>query len=211
MAEEKTFSAKQVATRIGTEAKVLRKFFRDPNSGFKAVGQGGRYDFDETDIPKIKAAFDTWNKGKVKRHRPTAAERALAEKTEAVPKKRRETSDEPPAPRRRKNEAAPSPLDEDDLSTRLRMSIGERARARGITTDRTGRWIEVPKPRPNKLMTLQTAKATLPGFSTEDERKAARVAESKRLFDEALAQAKAEDRDPTDEELDSLDELLEEL
>ena len=69
MAEEKTFSAKQVATRIGTDAKQLRKFFRDPKSGYDAVGQGGRYDFPEAELVKIKTAFDAWNATKVRRVR----------------------------------------------------------------------------------------------------------------------------------------------
>ena len=71
--EEKTFSAKQVATRIGTDAKQLRKFFRDPASGYDAVGQGGRYDFPESMLPEIKAKFDAWASTKVRRNRAKAA------------------------------------------------------------------------------------------------------------------------------------------
>lgn len=69
MGEERTFSAKQVATRIGTDAKQLRKFFRDPDSGYDAVGQGGRYDFPEADLEKIKTAFDAWSATKTRRNR----------------------------------------------------------------------------------------------------------------------------------------------
>lgn len=145
MAEEKTFSAKQVATRIGTEAKILRKFFRDPKSGYTPVGQGGRYDFPEAEITKIKAAFDVWNAGKNKRNRPTNAERALAEKAGLVPKKARGTSATPAAPRRKSNEPAPSPLDEDTLQDRLRMTIGERARRRGLVPNQQGRLVESPE------------------------------------------------------------------
>lgn len=61
-AEEKTFSAKQVATRIGTDAKSLRKFFRTHSSLVEAVGQGGRYDFAADDIPRIEEEFKAWKK-----------------------------------------------------------------------------------------------------------------------------------------------------
>ena len=59
-----TLTAKQVATRIGTDAKSLRKFFRSPASTVEAVGQGGRYEFDKADLPKIKAEFEAWNSKK---------------------------------------------------------------------------------------------------------------------------------------------------
>jgi hypothetical protein len=59
-----TYSAKQVATRIGTDAKTLRKFFRSPKSTFTAVGQGGRYEFPKSELPAIKEAFDAWKNGK---------------------------------------------------------------------------------------------------------------------------------------------------
>ena len=59
-----TLTAKQVATRIGTDAKSLRKFFRSSASTVEAVGQGGRYEFDKADLPKIKAEFEAWNSKK---------------------------------------------------------------------------------------------------------------------------------------------------
>lgn len=62
-----TLTAKQVATRIGTDAKTLRKFFRSPASTVEPVGQGGRYEFAKEDLEKIKAEFEKWNSGKTKR------------------------------------------------------------------------------------------------------------------------------------------------
>ncbi len=62
--ERETYTAKQVATRIGTDAKTLRKFFRSPASTTEAVGQGGRYEFDAADLPKIKEEFEKWNSTK---------------------------------------------------------------------------------------------------------------------------------------------------
>lgn len=162
MAEEKTFSAKQVATRIGTEAKILRKFFRDDNSGYKAVGQGGRYEFPESDLPAIKKAFDEWNKGKTRRNRPTNAERALAEKAGTVKKKPQDDEKAAPRPRRKRSIQAPNPLDEDDLMTRCRSSIGERAKAHGVTV-KQGQWAPI-----KKMLTLDEAKKIVPGLSPED-------------------------------------------
>lgn len=57
-----TYTAKQVAARCGTDAKTMRKFFRSAHSTVEPVGQGGRYEFDAKDMPKIKREFDTWSK-----------------------------------------------------------------------------------------------------------------------------------------------------
>lgn len=61
------YTAKQIATRIGTDPKTLRKFFRSPSSTIEPVGQGGRYVFDAADLPKIKAEFNQWNSTKAHR------------------------------------------------------------------------------------------------------------------------------------------------
>jgi len=60
--ERETYTAKQVAYRCGTDAKTMRKFFRSKASTVEPVGQGGRYEFQATDMPKIKAEFDAWRK-----------------------------------------------------------------------------------------------------------------------------------------------------
>lgn len=65
--ERETYTAKQVATRIGTDAKTLRKFFRSTASTVEPVGQGGRYEFDAADLPKIRDEFTKWNSGKTTR------------------------------------------------------------------------------------------------------------------------------------------------
>lgn len=64
MTEDSVYSAKQVATRIGTDAKTLRKFFRSSASPFDAVGQGGRYEFLASQLPDIQKAFTAWSNGK---------------------------------------------------------------------------------------------------------------------------------------------------
>ena len=65
--ERDEYTAKQVATRIGTDPKTLRKFFRSSASTVAPVGQGGRYVFDAADLPQIKAEFDKWNSTKTHR------------------------------------------------------------------------------------------------------------------------------------------------
>lgn len=62
-----TFSAKQVANRIGTDAKTLRKFLRSSASPYEAVGQGGRYEFPKDELAAIKRSFVKWQTTK----RPT--------------------------------------------------------------------------------------------------------------------------------------------
>lgn len=57
-----TYTAKQVASRCGTDAKTMRKFFRSAASTVEPVGQGGRYEFAAKDLPKIKKEFDAWKK-----------------------------------------------------------------------------------------------------------------------------------------------------
>jgi hypothetical protein len=66
---EKLLGAKEVATNIGTDAKTLRQFFRSGKSSFTAVGAGGRYEFSEADLPKIKAEFEGWKANKPGRGR----------------------------------------------------------------------------------------------------------------------------------------------
>lgn len=66
---EKLLGAKEVATAIGTDAKSLRQFFRSGKGSFDAVGAGGRYEFKESDVEKIKSEFDAWKAGKPGRGR----------------------------------------------------------------------------------------------------------------------------------------------
>lgn len=61
MAEtDETYSAKQIANRIGTDAKTFRKWLRSPHSPYKAVGQGQRYEFPKSDLRKISKEFHAW-------------------------------------------------------------------------------------------------------------------------------------------------------
>lgn len=178
MAGDDTLSAKQVARRIGTEAKILRKFFRDPKSGYDAVGQGGRYDFDPSDLPEIQKKFDAWNAGKARRNRPTNAEREASKKVEEATPASQKAKKAVPRPRRAPKTPASSAMDQDDLMTRCRSSIGERAKKHGLTTDQRGQW----KP----LMTVAEARDRIPGFAKSSDEAAKRKAEANKAWQDAL-------------------------
>src|SRR5690349_21632509 len=83
--DRETYTAKQVAMRCGTDAKTMRKFFRSSFSSSEAVGQGGRYEFDAADMPKIKKEFNAWlTRRTIKR--PKAASEIATPKTKPQPK-----------------------------------------------------------------------------------------------------------------------------
>jgi len=81
--ERETYTAKQVAMRCGTDAKTMRKFFRSSFSSTEAVGQGGRYEFDAKDMPKIKKEFREWLTRKTVK-RPKAASEISEAKSQAA-------------------------------------------------------------------------------------------------------------------------------
>lgn len=138
MTQGNTLSAKQVARQIDTDAKTLRKFLRDESSGYKPVGQGGRYDFPEAEIPVIKKAFDEWRNGRpTRRSRTTPATRTEGTTTSAS------------STRVNARPRPMNPLEEDDFHTRITMSIGERARKHGVTV-KGSRWIPSPTKSPEQ-------------------------------------------------------------
>lgn len=139
---EKLFSAKQVATRIGTDAKQLRKFFRDGASDFDAVGQGGRYEFPESQLPAIKKAFDAWAATKTRRNRAGSTTKAT------VPGQRKASptpqAEEAPGWKRNLKEGLHgNALDGDDLSTRNTLGIRGRVMKHNLTV-KQGRFVELP-------------------------------------------------------------------
>jgi len=62
MAEQSTLSAKQVATKLGTDAKTFRRFLRSSACTVEPVGQGGRYEFSTKDLEPLKKQFLGWRK-----------------------------------------------------------------------------------------------------------------------------------------------------
>jgi hypothetical protein len=65
-----------VASAVGTDPRTLRRFLRSDASSVTPVGSGGRYVFDEADMPTIKAEFATWSAGVVAKPTPTPKVRA---------------------------------------------------------------------------------------------------------------------------------------
>lgn len=54
----------EVAARIGTTARQLRRFLRSKKSTYQAVGSTSRYDFDEPELPELERRFKKWADGK---------------------------------------------------------------------------------------------------------------------------------------------------
>lgn len=165
MAEDgqKTYSAKQVATRIGTDAKHLRKFFRDKTSGYTAVGQGGRYDFPESEIPAIRKAFDAWNSTKTRRNRQPSADRTPASAAGLIPRPRTET---PRRSRDNKEGLHGNALDNDTLQERF-AGIGARVQRHNLTV-KQGRFVQQDPITPSGLS--DTPKPQVLDFSEEEDR-----------------------------------------
>jgi len=80
MADNTPLTAKQVATKVGTDARTLRKFFRATDI-LDNAGRGGKYEIDAKEVPAIKKAFKVWEKDEVKKAEARAA--AKAEKAAA--------------------------------------------------------------------------------------------------------------------------------
>lgn len=158
MSEERTFSAKQVATRIGTDAKQLRKFLRDENSTYNAVGQGGRYDFKESELPLIAKAFADWSSTKTRRNRP-ARTTSAAGATPTLPR-----------PRRSKQSLYDRTLGTDG-PLEGRTGIPERMAKHGLMRDPNGRIVEQPEEVRGQLTAAEVMnpykaidRAKIPGF-----------------------------------------------
>ena len=77
-----TLTAKQAATKLGTDARTLRKFFR-ATPDIEAVGRGGKYEIDAKELPAIRKAFKVWEKAEAK----AAEERAARKAAKAIAKK----------------------------------------------------------------------------------------------------------------------------
>jgi len=56
--------AKAVATTLGVESRVLRRFLRSDVSSFTPVGTGKQYRFEEKDLSTLEEEFKAWKGGK---------------------------------------------------------------------------------------------------------------------------------------------------
>lgn len=52
--------SRAVAAALGTDAKTLRRFLREPSTSFTPVGSGGRYSFTPADVDAIRVEFAPW-------------------------------------------------------------------------------------------------------------------------------------------------------
>jgi hypothetical protein len=77
----KQMDTKTIATALGTEPRILRRFLRDPKSTFSAVGSGSRYVFTEADLPELERRFHEWA-GDKQANRPAIT--ILREKTDPM-------------------------------------------------------------------------------------------------------------------------------
>lgn len=108
---ESTYTAKQLARKLNTDPKTLRKFLRSKESPIEAVGQGGRYEFDADAAKLIAKGFKGWGGVKPTKLKDEVADEALEEVTDE------ETEPEPPkkrAPRKpRASKTVEPPVVED--------------------------------------------------------------------------------------------------
>jgi hypothetical protein len=119
--ERETYTAKQVATRCGTDPKTMRKFFRSTHSTIEPVGQGGRYEFDAKDFPQIKREFDAWQK-KSKTRQQTPKPQPVVEVEEDT---NEDISMEQVADAIERSQELPDLPDEDELMQGVKDIFGE--------------------------------------------------------------------------------------
>lgn len=74
--------AKAVATTLGVESRVLRRFLRSDVSSFTPVGTGNQYRFEEKDLSTLEEEFKAWKGGKSTRKPVT--QKAIAKEHPAL-------------------------------------------------------------------------------------------------------------------------------
>lgn len=67
MAETTTLTTAQVADKLKTDPRTLRRFLRSSEQG---VGTGKRYEFDTKSVTALKKRFDSW-RAEVEATKPT--------------------------------------------------------------------------------------------------------------------------------------------
>lgn len=111
--DETTFTAKQLARKLNTDPKTLRKFLRSKESPIEAVGQGGRYEFDAEAAKLIAAGFKDW--GGVK---PTKL-KSTEEATEEVDDTEEKPAPKPKTPRKPRAKKGVEPVVVEDAIEEL--------------------------------------------------------------------------------------------
>jgi len=54
-------STAQVAEKLGTDARTLRKFLRSDACKVESVGKGSRYELDAKSVPTLRKQFTAWS------------------------------------------------------------------------------------------------------------------------------------------------------
>lgn len=54
-------NAKDIAARLDTDTRTLRKFLRSPASGIDPVGKGGRYNIEAKAMRSLTTRFAAWD------------------------------------------------------------------------------------------------------------------------------------------------------
>lgn len=62
MADNGTLTTAQVAQKLSTDPRTLRRFLRSDASGRHQVGKGKRYEFTTGQVPSMKTKFTAWAK-----------------------------------------------------------------------------------------------------------------------------------------------------
>lgn len=70
----------QAADKLETDARTLRRFLRQ-DATYRNAGSGGRYEFTDRDVPKLKERFNKWREG--------AAAKTVSRETSSTPKVRK--------------------------------------------------------------------------------------------------------------------------
>lgn len=72
-------TAKEVAARLETDPRTLRKFLRSPQGLDAKVGKGQRWSIEAKQVRSLKARFEKWD---ADRRAPEATEEEVTEVTE---------------------------------------------------------------------------------------------------------------------------------
>lgn len=87
--QDETMTAKQLARKLNTDPKTLRKFLRSKDSPVEAVGQGGRYEFDADASKLIIDGFKNWGGVKTTKLKSEVADEEIEETEEPTPAPKR--------------------------------------------------------------------------------------------------------------------------
>lgn len=113
-----TLSPKDLAARVGTDAKAFRRFLRSDHSGVVDAGQGNRYSFTEEEAEALLKRYEAWSGNKGERKPRSETEGAKRKRSKSKKDKGdAEEIDFQSAARRRAAEEAEDDLEEIDLDS----------------------------------------------------------------------------------------------